>query len=155
VAGDQERDAVTESRETSRDALAALLVTALVDTNIVKAVIGHKPTKEDVKNRSPLVAVVSVGRARPRFTTQENRATFRFDVQLWVLIADGVAWTPAIAEDRLDLMEATVAEVVAVNQETDDWNCLIAEDDSVIGDVGYDGVPYVVEHLPVTVEVFK
>lgn len=147
---------MTETRETSRDALVMLFDTALTGTgNPVQEVIGYKPGADEIKAKSPLVSVTSMGSERPRRTTAGNFATFYLEVETWVLLTDGGSWTPAIAENMTDTIEKGIAGVVADNQETANWNIISYDGPTQVADVGFDGVPYIRETIPIRIEVFK
>lgn len=148
---------MTESRETSRDALTTLLTTALTGAgNPCQAVIGHKPTKNDIKNRSPLVAVMSRGSDRVRFTFEGGRLEALLTIQIWVLGSDASgSWTAALAEDKLDEIEADIFNTLEQNCSTDNWAWISYDGESVADDIPYDGTPYIVENIPIRVKVHK
>lgn len=141
------------NRETSRDALATLLEDELVtNLGIVAAVYNRKV--DDPQGQSPIVCVLSAGTARIPLTFQGSKAEHLFEVQTWVLYADPdatPAWTEADAEDRLDLIEKEIAEIVddyGANQTN--WIAMDYEGRSVIADiVTLGGVSYVVEKIPI------
>lgn len=141
---------MTTSRELTRDALVTLLDTALVSA-LAQGVIGHKPTGGDLQGKRVLVAVLSGGSLRRPFTMQGNRSSFRFEVQVWVLLS-GDGWTVAQAEDRLDAVEQKVAETYEANRRASgspkEWDVLSYADFSMVQDVKtVQGVPYLVEGI--------
>lgn len=145
-----------KNREAARDRLAALLDAKLVtDLGIVQEVVGHKV--DDLGGASPVVAVLSAGSARPPMTFAGRQTMFYLDVQVWVLYSDGDAWGPAEAEDRADLIEKEIAEIVAAkaNQVTDDWGALDYAERSVAADVTTSGgTAYLLEIIPLEVSVY-
>lgn len=146
-----------KNRETMRDALAALLNTALtVSGNSVETVYGYKVS--DFDKASPVVVVVSDGSDRDL----QSMGTLKFDTTfhfvLFVFVADssaGDSWTDQNVDDRLDLIEKDIADVVADNRKTADWAYLDYEGPkSEIGEVDVGGEPYVVEQIKVTIRAF-
>lgn len=139
---------MASSRETVRDALVALLEPALVGVGLpAKTVQGSKPTT--LKALTPLVAVLSAGANRVPFTYEGNRPYFDLVIQTWVLQSDGAAWTPALAEDALDDIEAIIAGVLETNLGTDDWTEIDYKGPSRIVQWSVAGVPHYVELTPV------
>lgn len=145
----------TQNRETARDALVTLLSAALTGAgNPCQAVIGHKPGADDIAGRSPLVSVQSAGTERLRFTAAGTRPNFYFQLDTWVLLK-ATGWTKANAEDTLDEIEQTIAQVVEDNQATANWGALDYDGRSTIMDVAFDGVPYIREVILIKVAVLK
>lgn len=142
------------NRETVRDALAALLEARLViDLGIVELVVNHKVS--DLGANSPVVAVLSAGSDRTRMTGAGSQTAFYLDVQVWTLYSDGDTWTVAEAEDRADLVERRIAEVVEANQRTEHWEAIDYAERSIAADVtSSGGVPYLLEIIPLEVRVF-
>lgn len=111
------------NRETARDALAALINTAMVGTGKpVQAVYGYLVS--DLAGQSPVVCVTSAGSERVRLTGMGSRAAFLLRVDVFVLYNDQDGWTEADAEDRLDLIETTLATLVDANQRSTPWEAL-------------------------------
>ena len=86
-------------------------------------------------------------------------AQFHFELQIWVLYADPgatPAWTEADAEDRLDLIEKEVAEVIEDNAAVNGyWDDIDYEGRSVVADVSTrGGAAYLLEKIPVLVEIY-
>ena len=144
---------MTINVETVRDALVTLLDAALTGVgNPAQLVVGYKPSSKDVTAQSPLVAVMSAGIERRRLTFEGIRATVHLEIQVWVLYTDGSTWTPALAEDRLNLIEKTIAQVVEDNPSATNWIALDYEGQTSIRDFAFDGVPYVRETIFVAAE---
>lgn len=143
------------NRETCRDALAALLEAELVtNLGIVQAVYGYKVG--DPQGQSPIVAVLSVGSDRQGVSFGENSAAFFFEIQIWVLYSDpDASWTEADAEDRLDLIEKEIGEVIEDNHDTVQWTAVDYAGRSVVADVtALGGAAYILEKIPLQVEVY-
>jgi len=117
------------SRETGRDALAALFTTALVGTG--------KPVQEvrnylslDFGGLTPVVQVVAAAtpvRERYGMGTVKFKTRFRYEVQIFVIdaVIGDTSWTRQSVEDRLDLIEKMIADVVADNRNNPPiWNDL-------------------------------
>lgn len=139
------------NRETGRDALAGLLSTALVGTGLpAQAVYGYQ--KSDFEGQSPVVVVLSAGTRRQRFGvgTQKYRSWFAYEVLVFVADADeAVSWTDADVEDRLDLIEKEIADVVADNRSTTNWDDL--KHDEGFGQI----LPAVVGGKPYKMEIIR
>lgn len=137
----------TTSRETVRDALVALLETALVGAGLpVKTVVGSK--QDSLIGIWPLVAVLSAGSAREALTFSGNIAAFNFNVQVYVRQSD-TSWTHAQAEDALDDIEARIAEVYEdemFNRPT--WEVLQYSADTTVVEAAIEGVPFYIENIP-------
>lgn len=106
------------NRETARDALAALFSTALVSPTLAQAVYNHLPAK--FNGQTPVVCVGSGGTERTpiHIGAQKFHTWVYLTVYVFVLYSEepGGAWTRALAEDRLDLLEVTIADVVMANR---------------------------------------
>lgn len=146
------------NRETVRDKLAELLEDDLVTTEeIVEEVFNRKV--DDPQGKSPIVCVLSAGTGRPPNTFGSHGALFYFEIQTWVLYADPDAtpvWTEALAEDRLDLIEKEVGEVIEENTAVSGyWDDLDYDGRSTVADVIVrGGDAYVLEKIPVLVEIY-
>ena len=117
------------SRETGRDALTTLLTTALVGTSLpVQEVRNYLSL--DFGGASPVVQVVAAATpVRERFGigTVKFKTRFRYEVQIFVIdaVMGDTAWTRQSVEDRLDLIEKKIADVVADNRNNPPtWNDL-------------------------------
>jgi hypothetical protein len=141
------------NRETVRDAMATLLETALVGTGLpVQAVYNYRPG--DFGGQSPVVVVSSSGSERPRFTAAGGRTTVFLQVDAFVLYSDEDTWGEDEAEDRIDLIETTIAETVHANQYTTNWEAADYAARSERIDVEIGGLEYVREMIPLRVEVY-
>lgn len=135
------------SRETARDALAALLDTALVGAGLpAQAVYGYQIG--DFEGQSPVVVVSSgpserivAGMAGCWFTTHT------LFVHVFVLYSDEGSWGEDDAEDALDTIEASIADVVLANQRTAAWDNLRYGEPTLPGAVEIAGVEYRTEAI--------
>ena len=144
---------MASNRETTRDALAALLQTALVGTGKpVQQLYNYRPA--DFGGQSPVVTVSSAGSRRARLSAQGSQVTMYFQVDVFVLYNDRASWTEDLAEDRLDLIEATLAEVLDTYQRSAPWEALDYADRSQRIDVVVGGVEYARESLMLSAQVF-
>lgn len=146
------------NRETARDKVVALLLADLVGSGKPAAqVLGHKAGKADFAAGTPLVCVLSHATHRERMTRQGSRAAFTLEIHTLVLAAsaDGT-WTEAMAEDRLDLIEATIAGTVDTfnNAQKTDAVAMIGLGDSEVGELPIGGEAYLEEITPCTVEIY-
>lgn len=109
---------VLVDRKVLREALATLLTTQLVGVGLpVNAVYAYQVA--DTKGKSPVVFVTSAGswRRNPEHSTRPTSIAY-LDVNILVLYSDGTAsWTEQHSEERLDLIEKMIGEVVANNSE--------------------------------------
>ena len=141
------------SRETARDGLATLLTTQLITTDaIVQAVYNYR--KGDLLGQSPVVCVSSAGSSRDSISFDGELENIAFlTVHVFVVYAaDG--WTEANAEDRLDLIERTIADVIRANGgETSYWLDLGFNGDSVRNDINLGGVEYIQEAIPIAAQL--
>lgn len=141
------------NRETVRDAMAALLNTALVGTGLpVQAVYAYRVG--DLGGQSPVVVVSSAGSERPRMTAAGGRTTVLLQVDVFVLYSDEDAWGEDEAEDRLDLIEKTIAETIHSSQVTANWQAVDYAAQSERVDVEVGGLEYAREMILLRVEVF-
>lgn len=143
------------NRETGRDALTALLSAALVGVGLpAQAVYGYQ--KSDFEGQSPVVVVLSAGTRRQRFGmgTEKYRSWFGYEILNFVADADAAAgWTDADVEDRLDLLEKEIADVIADNRVTANWDDLKHDEGaSQIVPALVGGKPYKLEILRVWAE---
>lgn len=141
------------NRETVRDAMAALLNTALVGTGLpVQAVYAYRVG--DLGGQSPVVVVSSAGSQRPRMTAAGGRTTVLLQADVFVLYSDEDAWGEDEAEDRLDLIEKTIAETIHSSQVTANWQAVDYAAQSERVDVEVGGLEYAREMILLRVEVF-
>ena len=144
------------NRETARDALTTLLETALVGTGLpAQAVYNYRIG--DFQGQSPVVTVSSDGSDRTRESLSDSDLSniFFYAIHSFVLYADpDSSWTEANAEDRLDLIEKTIADVIADNQDTANWDFLAFHSRSNRNDVDVGGDEYIRELMTVRVEKY-
>lgn len=105
-------------RKTLRESLATLLAAELVGTGKpVSAVYSYQVA--DFKGKSPVVFVTSAGshRRNPEKSQRDTSLAY-LDVNILVLYSDGTAnWTEQHSEERLDLIEKKVGEIVVNNSD--------------------------------------
>lgn len=133
--------------------MAALLNTALVGTGLpVQAVYAYRVG--DLGGQSPVVVVSSAGSQRPRMTAAGGRTTVLLQVDVFVLYSDEDTWGEDEAEDRLDLIEKTIAETIHSSQVTANWQAVDYAAQSERVDVEVGGLEYAREMILLRVEVF-
>jgi hypothetical protein len=140
------------NRETVRDQLATLLSTALVGTGLpAQAVYNYQVG--DFEGKSPVVVVTSAGTGRGNPLISDT-SVFLLEVHSFVLYAleDGT-WTEAQSEDRLDLLEKSIADVVNNANDSGVWLSIMIADQSEIDGVEIGGDEYRHEMVPVRVTV--
>lgn len=142
------------NRETSRDALAALLTTEMVNGSPQLAQAVYNYQKFDFGGTSPVVLVYSGGAERPSATLGGSRTTLQLWVAMFVSTVASGSYTEADAEDRLDRLERALAEVIDENRSTANWTHIAYDGHSLVQDVELGGVPYIAEYVPVEVQVF-
>ena len=141
------------NRETVRDAMATLLETALVGTGLpAQAVYGYRVG--DFNGQSPVVTVSSAGSERPPMTARGGRTVVYLQVDTFTLYSDEGSWGEDEAEDRLDLLEKTIAETLHGNQVTANWQAVDYAARSERVDVEIGGLEYAREMIPLRVEVY-
>ena len=145
------------NRETIRDALAAVMETALVDgtPQLAQALYGYQ--KVDFGSISPVVLVYADGAERPIATYAGGKTSFYLVIGVYVAITDtGGSYTEATAEDRLDAIEAKIADTMETYRSNQaNWLYLDYVDRSYVENVSIGGIPYVSESIPVRVDVYS
>lgn len=144
----------TPKRTTARSDLAALLSTALVGTGKpVEAVYDYQPA--DFENKTPVVTVSSGGSMRTPWTMQGNLPVFVLYVHIFVLYSDAdTGWDEEDAEDRLDLIEESIADVITANRKyAGHWSDIRMEDRSSALSVMIGGHEYRTEVLSYVLQV--
>jgi len=142
---------MSTSRETVRDALVALLSTALVGVGLpAKTVTGSKVEK--LAGLTPLVSVLSTGSWRETLSFQGMKASFQLEIQAWVL-QEATGWTNAQAEDALDSIESIVAGVIETSRGTDTWSVIEYSAPTMVIDMAVTGTPFFMERMPITVRL--
>ncbi len=141
------------SRETVREAIAALLTTALVGVGKpCKQVTAYKPSSIDV---APLVAVMSAGAKRQFNSVGGVETVFAFALAVFVPDEDTASgWTSADVEDRLDWIEREIASVVEANRTGANWTDLdFSGEPSSVEDVSISGAQYATEVFMLSVTI--
>lgn len=148
------------NRETARKAFAALLTTALTGSGKPVQSVYDKHVSEfgGAGFESPVVLVLSSGSQRERrgLGSKKYRTFFRLEVLAFVSDAiSAESWTDADVEDRLDLIEKEIADVIAENRSTANWNDLkhVPGNFTNIVPAKLGGHSYKMETIPVIVEV--
>lgn len=104
---------------------------------------------------SPVVRVVSAGSMRPEFTARGTRSRFYYSVQLWVLFfEDGEPDVQQAAEDALDDLEEALLDWLIDNQTGALWTAISFADRSRTQVVLVGGSQYIMEDIPIAVDVF-
>jgi len=143
------------NRETKRDALVALLTTSLVGTSKpAQAIYGY--LVGDFGGLSPVIVVSSAGSDREqRAVTSRQKNIFYFVVYTFTLYAEkGTSWKEDDCEDRVDLLEKTIAETIAANRSNSDWAFLELDGRSVVDSVMIGGEEFRRESMPVAMTVY-
>ena len=107
------------NRKALREALATLLSAQLVGVGKpVEAVYSYQVA--DFQGKSPILFVTSAGswRRNPEHSGRITSIAY-LDVNVFVLYSDGGSWTEQKSEERLDLIEQKVSEVVVNNARPD------------------------------------
>lgn len=146
------------NREAARDALATLLTAALVGTGKpVQAVYNYRLGKFSA---SPVVMVLSGGSYRkPRgMSSTKYENFFYLTVMVWIADADAASgWTELDVEDKLDDIENRIAQVIADNRKTANWEDIQhkpGEPSVILNAVTKAGQPYVLEQISLEVKVY-
>lgn len=141
---------MTTSRAAIRDAIAALLTTALAlpSGNVRKATPGA------FRGATPVVLVLSGGSNRPPMAYGETQPVFLVSIRTYVLLGskDGT-WTNEDTETQLDAIEAGIAATVAQHATSGPWMNLSYNGMSKVEDVmTIDGCIYRRESLELRAE---
>lgn len=113
----------TVNRETVRDAFASLLNTALVGVGLPVSVVYNYPIGKI--EQTPTICVASSGTARQRAGIGDARWNSYFVLEVYTFVRDADAsasWTEANVEDQLDLLDKSIADVIADNRNNANWN---------------------------------
>lgn len=143
------------NRETTRDALAALLSAALVGTGKpAQAFYGYMVG--DFGSKSPVVALTSSGTEQEqRAVTSRQKNSFYFTIFTFTVYAqDGTTYGEDDVEDLVDLLEKTIRETLANNRSTANWALIEYDGRSVVESVMVAGEEYRREAIPVRVDVY-
>ena len=133
------------SRETARDALAALFVA----NNSWKGVYGYAPAAKIIADgQFPILIIRSRGTSQEMANLNTNPRSYRFSLQSWVLATSevsGDSWTGDEAEDLLDTLDKTLCQIIRDNVSNAAWdNIRFASEYSDVVDLS-PTVPYIVE----------
>ncbi|MGV8951372.1 MAG: hypothetical protein ACOH2M_09740 [Cypionkella sp.] len=103
----------------------------------------------------PVVRVMNVGSERPAKEARGVRSKFYFAVQLWVRfrLQDG-SWVEEQAEAQLDQLELELITWLTENQQTALWTNIQYEARSTVGTSPLSGELWLVEDVPIVVEVY-
>jgi hypothetical protein len=138
------------NRKNLRQALATALTTALTSVQAV-----YRYQRGGFEGQTPVVRVMSMGSNRIRLTPLGSAAELYFLIQIWVLYTDTAAgWSEEQAEDRLDDIDAQLASWLEGNRKSTDWQAIDQTGRSFVQIVRFQGRPYLVEDVPVTVKVY-
>ena len=143
------------NRETTRDALAALLSTALVGTGKPsQALYGYMVG--DFAGQSPVVVLTSAGTEQEqRAVTSRQKNSFYFTIFTFTLYAqDGTTYGEDDVEDLVDLQEKTIRKTLLDNRSTANWAHVEYEGRSTVDTVMVAGEEYRREAIPVRVDVY-
>lgn len=138
------------SRRTVREALGTQLTTALTSA---LAVYDYLYSKFDVE--SPIVRVVTAGSNRPPIHSEGIRSTFYYSLQFWVAYyEEGTEAVQQEAEDILDALEHEFVQWLADNQVSELWTMVTVDGRSNVETVKTRGSYWIVEAIPIAVEVY-
>jgi len=142
------------NRESVRDALAGLLTTALVGTaKPAQAVYGYQIG--DFAGMTPVVTVSGEGiERRQNAVSTREVVTIWLNVHVFVLYSDQGSWGEDDAEDRIDLIEQTIAETICNNRTGTYWANLQYAGRTQMGSLEIGGAEYRWEVIPVTATYF-
>lgn len=139
------------NREAPRDYLATLLDTRLVDEESVAGAV--ETGRPSTITTSPLVTVSSLGSDRERLDHSGTRGNIAYLVVMVFVAYEASGWTAANAEDRLDLIEAHIADVIAENsgEASGYWTDIDYSGRSERIDLEVGGQWYIREYIPIEV----
>lgn len=140
---------VALNREIIRDTLVEDLRAALT---VAQKVEGHKA---NINGQWPALFLLTAGSLRPQVTEAGIRSEFYYLAQLWVLYHKEGLWTEAEAEDTLDALEQQLAEWMANHQVGELWTALMFNGRSQVGITVDGGESFLVEEIPIKVEVYQ
>ncbi len=147
------------SRKVSRKALGALLKTALEGVGkLAQAVYDHAPADF---TQSPVVFVSSKGTNSKRQGMGQTQGYNKFRLEVYTYVAaanNDPGWTPDVAADALDDIEAVIREVILTNPNNAAWKNIRLFDEFTevihLSAEQASGIPYDVEVITVEVEVY-
>ena len=138
------------NRETVREQFASLLSSALVGVGKPAEVV-YSYQVGDFKGKSPVVVVTSAGSDRGS-PLVKSETVFFLEVYAFVLYAleDGT-WTEEQSEDRLDLLEKSIVDVINDANDSGTWQSVETNGESVIDSVEIGGDEYRYETIPIRI----
>jgi hypothetical protein len=148
----------SKNREEARDHLATLLTAAMTGaSNPGQEVTNYE---KGLIEAVPLTQVFSGGSGRSQHGMNREKWRNRFRLIVRNIVPDAStdeSWSEQDVEDRLDLMEKTVADVVADNRETAYWRYIDYEEGAMstiapVRDAG--GNTYMMEELSLIVTAY-
>lgn len=113
---------INSNRKVVRKAFAALLTAELVGSGKPVQAVYDYPAG-DFEGQSPVITVTSGSSDRKPFTFQGTIPTFDLFIDVFIVYAEA-GWTEAQTEDALDDIELEIANIVAANQVTANWEAL-------------------------------
>lgn len=144
-------------RAAVRKAVAAMLENSMVGDGLpAQAVYAYQVS--DFQDQSPVLVVMSAGSRRRPFPSGVDSYVneFRLEVDIFTADANAAAgWTDEAVENRIDLLEKSLAEVVASHRTFSLWKFLDFEDGlTTVGSVSIGGKPYKMEQVYLRVTVY-
>jgi len=142
------------NREIERDALVALVNANMVGSGLpLQACYGYQDAKSWPGKQSPVLIISSGGSERIKNAASTGGwiTTFYFHADAFVLYADDT-WTEADCEDRLDLIDVELFELLQANSHSKKkYN----PGRSTAGSVVISGEEYRRERTPIEVSIYK
>lgn len=140
------------SRETIRDAIHALFSGYAPAT--FKAVYKNWPNVGEAKAQSPVLMITSSGTGREMKGLNTNPTKFRILITVLVKSSDpsDASFTRATAMDKIDTLDALVAQTIRDNAGNGNWSAINFEEGlTTVENIIFEGLPYMVETHPVLV----
>jgi len=141
---------VAISRRTVREALGTQLTTALTSA---LQVYDYLYSKFEVD--SPIVRIITDGSNRPPIYSEGIRSTFYYALQFWVAYyEEGTPAAQQEAEDIVDALEYEFVQWLEANQVSTIWTMIRVDGRSQVRTVLVRGQYWIVETIPLAVEVY-
>lgn len=141
---------MSSTRKTIREAFEDLLA-----AGVTAAQATYDFPTTDFSGQSPIVSVASSGSMRPRFSLQGASGKVYLDVYVFVRYPEASeAVGAADVEDYLDTIESQIAQVVADNQKTANWDAIDYDGRSDVETIQLDGPAFRRERIPLVFTVF-
>lgn len=137
------------TRKAARATLTAILKAAMTTCEEVNGYF-----KSDPAGQSPVLCVHSLATMATPLTFQGSRATYGFDIIVYVR-RGGTGITEATAEDTLDDVAQQLYEAVEANDCNVIWQSLSYSERSVALPVDIGGIPYWMEVTSLAMEVMS